>query len=81
MNLIPEWKKAWKLASVRLALLGVVLSSSVDLLLSAWNMLPRILQDKLPNSKEIAIIFLVLTVGARIVSFRKKSKDNDEEEK
>lgn len=78
MRLIKEWKKAWKLASVRVAVLGMVLSSAVEIVSHAWVMLPRSLQDKLPSSTMVAIIFLGLTIIGRILSFTRKEEDSDE---
>ena len=78
MRLIKEWKKAWKLASVRLAVLGLVLSSAIEIVAHAWVMLPRSLQDKLPSSTTVAIIFLGLTIIGRILSFTSKEEDSDE---
>ena len=78
MRLIKEWKKAWKLASVRVAVLGMVLSSAVEIVSHAWVMLPRSLQDKLPSSTTVAIIFLGLTIIGRILSFTRKEEDSDE---
>lgn len=78
MRLIKEWNKAWKLASVRVAVLGMVLSSAVEIVSHAWVMLPRSLQDKLPSSTTVAIIFLGLTIVGRILSFTRKEEDSDE---
>ena len=78
MKLIKDWKKAWKLASVRFAVLGLVLSSAIEIVAHAWVMLPRSLQDKLPSSTMVAIIFLGLTIVGRILSFTRKEEDSDE---
>ena len=78
MKLIKEWKKAWKFASVRFAVLGLVLSSAIEIVAHAWVMLPRSLQDKLPSSTLVAIIFLGLTIIGRILSFTSKEEGSDE---
>lgn len=69
MKLISDWKKAWKFPSVWLTALGIVLSSAVEIISTAWKMLPPHLAAKLPGSTSVAIVFMGLALIGRILSF------------
>jgi hypothetical protein len=52
MKLIPDWRRAWRLASVRVSAIGAVVTAaaaaSPDGLLAAWQALPEDVRAILP---------------------------------
>ena len=77
MKLIPDWKDAWKFASVWLTTVGIVLSSAVEIVSTAWKVLPSHLASKLPGSTSVAIVFMGLALIGRILSFKDSSEETD----
>jgi len=74
MKLIDGWRQAWRLWSVRLSAIGVMLMGwaalTPDALLQAWNALPADVQAMVPENIGKAIPFLLFlgTLIARYVS-------------
>lgn len=83
MKLIDDWKKSWKLWSVRLSALG---ASAMGLFLyfPEWtlylfNAMPREVRDLLPDNLALflAMIVFVGTAISRIVKQEKLMKDKE----
>lgn len=62
MNLIPEWRKAWRMVSVQAMAVAVAAQG-------AWVMLPAELQNQVPDwgLKAITASILVLGMIGRLV--------------
>ena len=78
VKIIPEWKKAWKLLSVQMSALGIVVSIAVEYLNSIWYSLPPSIIDKIPHSSTVSLAFLVLTLVVRLIKQKRKPADGSE---
>ncbi len=80
MKLIPEWRKAYKMWSVRLSALGAVLMGVVlawpDSLLYLWSMMPAEVYAYLPERivQGLAMFIFTMSVISRLVK-QKLNKD------
>ena len=83
MQLIEDWKKAYKFWSVRLGLLGTVIVSfflaAPEAALYAWAALPQELKSVLPADviKYSGVVILALSFFARVVKQRSLEDGND----
>ena len=57
--------------------MGIVLSSAVEIVSTAWKVLPPHLASKLPGSTSVAIVFMGLALIGRILSFKDSSEETD----
>lgn len=78
LKIIPEWKKAWKLLSVQMSALGIVVTVVVEYLNSIWYSLPPSLLEKIPHSSTVSLAFLVLTLVVRLIKQKRKPVDGTE---
>ena len=73
IKLIPDWKKAWKFASVQINTIGIFVLSALDIIQQSWNVVPVAMQSKIPYSTTIAIVLMALGIVGRL--FVLKGKD------
>jgi hypothetical protein len=76
MKLIPDWKKAWRFASMRWSALGIVLMGILEAFYQGWLQLPPAIADRLPHTSTISIILFVLVMVGRL--FTALQGDDDE---
>jgi hypothetical protein len=74
VSLIPDWKHAWKYASVHFQAAGVLLMAGAEILGETWKGLPPALQQKMPHATTIALVLFGLGLIGRIL------KKNDSED-
>uniref|UniRef100_A0AAU6VZQ2 Holin n=1 Tax=Pseudomonas phage Arace01 TaxID=3138526 RepID=A0AAU6VZQ2_9VIRU len=72
VRLIDNWKSAWKLASVQLSALGLVLTWLVDFLNSIWYSLPPNIVEKIPHASHISMVMFVVVMIVRLVKQKKE---------
>ncbi|PTW45065.1 hypothetical protein C8J25_108157 [Sphingomonas faeni] len=76
MKLIPNWRHAWRLASVRVAAIGAVATTAAaaapDTALQVWQSLPDAVRDVVPSpvSRWVTPVLFVATLVARILKKR-----------
>lgn len=70
--LIPNWKRAWKFASVQLPVLGLILMSVSDFVQQSWASLPPQFQKDIPHATTIAMIMFALSLVGRLVTLTQK---------
>lgn len=79
-RLIDDWRRSWRFWSIRLSLLGALLSAASAAfpaaMLDAWNALPPDLRALIPAraAQVIAAILFVATMAARL--FRQREPRN-----
>lgn len=73
--LIPQWKKAWRFASIWFSSAGLVLMSALEFLGFVFNNLPNSIQDKIPHATTVAMVFFALTIIGRLFKWEKKDGD------
>jgi hypothetical protein len=65
-RLINEWKGSWKLWSVQLNALGLVLMSFGEIFKDSWNQLPESLASHIPHAEVIGMLLFGLSLIARL---------------
>lgn len=71
VRLIPEWKEAWKFASMRIQAAGLVIMVGAEMFGSTWNSLPVTLQQKLPHATTVALVLFGIGLIGRILQKHK----------
>jgi len=77
LELIPYWKSAWRLWSVRFAALGAALWTYIlafpESAITIWNSLPPDLQSFIPSEwqRYVTLTIFVLTLVSRVVQQHK----------
>lgn len=66
-KLVAEWRQAWKLWSVQLNAIGLVLMGAVEILQAGVGSMPPALLDKLPYAQSVATACFVLGLVARLL--------------
>lgn len=67
VTLIPDWKQAWKFASMRINAAGLFLMGAAEVLSQSWISVPPSLQAKLPHASSIALVLFGLGLVGRIL--------------
>jgi hypothetical protein len=73
MKLIPNWRHAWRLASVRVAAIGAIATTAAaaapDAALQIWQSLPDPIRDLVPSpvSRWVGPALFAATMVARIL--------------
>lgn len=76
LALIPEWKRAWKFASVQFSVLGLFLMSVSDIVQEVWKQIPPEYQVQIPHSVTIAKVVFILSIIGRLFVILQKDKQN-----
>ena len=71
MKLIPDWKRAWKFASVQWSVVGI-LCSVVEIASQTWSALPPSIAANIPNSPQISLALFILVLVGRLTKFKEK---------
>lgn len=83
MKLIPDWRKSWKFWSIRLGVIGTVLTSiflaAPDAALYAWALLPEDIKAHMPPAviKFMGIGIMAASFIARVVQQPKLQVPNE----
>lgn len=75
--LIPDWKRAWKFASVQISTLGVILMALVEIVNQAWIVLPPSIVSQIPHTQYIAMSLFGLGVVGRVIKLKDKEDDDE----
>lgn len=76
VTLIPEWKKAWKFASIQIPVAGLALLTGLDYASQVWFQMSSSFQSQIPYSNLIGIAFLAFSIVGRLVKFTSKEESN-----
>lgn len=76
-ELVPNWKKSWKWASVQISTLGLILFSAVDIIQPMMTGLPRHILDDILHGSNIAIALFALNIIGRLIRFRPKENSHE----
>lgn len=66
IKLIPDWKGAWKFASIQWSVVGIVVMSILEGVYQGWLYMPKHIQEKIPNVTTIATVLFVLIMVGRL---------------
>lgn len=76
-ELVPNWKKSWKWASVQISTVGLILFSAVDIIQPMLTGLPRHILEDIPHGSSITIALFALNIVGRLVRFRPKEDSHE----
>ena len=78
-HIIQDWRDFLKFWSVRLSLIGTVLSAALIAFPDAWNVMPQTFQSAFPEryTSAIAIFFFVASMTARVFRQKKLEAKNN----
>lgn len=77
VELVPNWKKSWKWASVQISTIGLILFSVVDIIQPMLTGLPRHILEDIPHGSSITIALFALNIVGRLVRFRPKEDSHE----
>lgn len=77
IELVPNWKKSWKWASVQISTFGLILFSAVDIIQPMLTGLPRHILDDIPHGSSIAIALFALNIIGRLIRFQPKEDSHE----
>jgi len=78
IQLVSNWKRAWKFASVQLPVLGLLLMTMADFVQQSWAQLPPQFHKDIPHATTIAMIMFALSLVGRLFTLtRKEPSDED----
>ena len=77
VELVPNWKRCWKWASIQISTFGLILFSAVDIIQPMMTGLPRHILEDIPHGSNIAIALFALNIVGRLVRFRPKEDSHE----
>lgn len=72
VELVPNWKKSWKWASVQISTFGLILFSAVDIIQPMLTGLPCHILEDIPHGSSITIALFALNIIGRLIRFKPK---------
>lgn len=72
VEMVPNWKRCWKWASIQISTLAILFFSCVDVLSSSFSALPQHILKDIPQGNNIAIALFVLNIICRLVRLKPK---------
>lgn len=72
VELVPNWRKSWKWASVQISTLGIVFFSVVDVLQPLFSGLPEHILKHIPHGSGITIGLFALNIVGRLIRLKPK---------
>lgn len=79
IQMIDNWKKAWKFASVQISTVGLILMGILEMVNQAIISVPPSVLKDIPNAPTIGLILFGLGIVGRILVFTGKNKDGDQQ--
>lgn len=77
VGLVPNWKKAWKWASVQISAFGLILFSAVEIIQPMLTGLPRHILEDIPHGSSITITLFALNIVGRLIRFHPKEDSHE----
>lgn len=77
VELVPNWKKSWKWASIQISTIGLVFFSAIDIVQPMFSGLPGHILEEIPHGSNITIALFALNIVGRLVRFKPRD-DSDE---
>lgn len=80
VELVPNWKKSWKWASIQISTIGLILFSAIDVIQPLFSGLPSHLLERIPHGSNIAIGLFAVNIVGRLIRLKPKG-DSDGDSK
>ena len=77
MELVPNWKRCWKWASIQISTFGLILFSAVYIIQSMLTGLPRHILEDIPHGSGITIALFALNIVGRLIRFHPKEDSHE----
>lgn len=75
VEMVPNWKRSWKWASIQISAIGVILLGMIELISNSVIALPPHILKEIPHGSTIALVLFVLNIVGRLVRL---SSDDEE---
>lgn len=75
VELVPNWKKSWKWASIQISTVGIIFFSVIDVLQPLFSGLPEHILERIPHGSGITIGLFALNIVGRLIRLKPK-EDN-----
>ena len=72
VELVPNWKKSWKWASIQISTVGIIFFSAIDVLQPLFSGLPEHILNQIPHGSNITIGLFALNIIGRLVRLKPK---------
>lgn len=79
IKIIPNWKQAWKFASIQWGVVGLVLMSVLEATNQLWIKLPPDVQNAVPYAGYVPAGLFALSIVGRLLIFTGKQPDGDQQ--
>jgi hypothetical protein len=79
IQIISNWRKAWKFASVQWSTVGFFVMAFIDTVDSLLSRLSPAFYERFPNAPVVAMIFLALSVIGRLFTFKGKEANGEQQ--
>lgn len=77
--LVHNWKDAWKWASIRTSVLGIILMGAMEGIYHGWILLPPQVLERIPNASAIALCLYVVILFGRICTTVQETHHGDKQ--
>lgn len=74
VELVPNWRKSWKWASIQISAAGLILFSAIDVIQPLFSGLPKHILDQIPHGSGITISLFALNIIGRLIRLKPKEK-------
>lgn len=70
VELVPNWKRAYRWASVQLSAVGIIIFGVLEVIQSGIISLPEHLLNRIPHGSSLALILSALTLIGRLYKWK-----------
>lgn len=77
VELVPNWKRSWKWASVQISTVGLIFFSAIDVLQPLFSGLPEHILNQIPHGSGITITLFALNIVGRLVRIKPKEDSHE----
>jgi hypothetical protein len=78
VELVPDWKRSWKWASIQLSTLAIVFFSAIDVLSNSLSALPQEIIQQIPHGNHITIGLFLINIVCRLIRIKPRgNRDAD----
>lgn len=75
VELVPNWKRAWKWASIQISTIGLILFSAIDIIQPIFSGLSNDQLELIPHGSGVAIGLFALNIIGRLIRLKPKEED------
>jgi len=76
IELVPNWNKSWKWASIQISTIGLIFFSAIDVIQPLFSSLSKDTLDLIPHGSSITITLFALNIIGRLFRLKPKEVQN-----